>query len=83
MLVSTFGMRAEGNLAPSDATTVPTVVASLHSFPVASMPPFAPPEQSRACAGIEISATNTNGMRRFVFMSEPPFQLANEPSPDP
>ena len=56
-----------------------TGVASLHSFPVASMPPFMPPEQSEACADRENSAAAITDTRGFAFMSEAPFLLALGP----
>ena len=75
----TLGERAAWSFAPSDEVIIRAVVASLHSFPVASMPPLAPPAHSRACADREKSAAAINDMRGFAFMSEAPFLLALEP----
>jgi hypothetical protein len=76
--VSAFGKDADGNVALLDETTVVTVAVSLHSLPVASMPPFVPPEQSWAWADSEKNIAAISGIRGFAFMSVLSFELARE-----
>jgi hypothetical protein len=48
LCVATVGAGVDETVAALDDTSVATAAASLHWFPVASMPPLVPPEQSCA-----------------------------------
>ena len=68
LFVATFGAGVDETVAALDDTSVATAAASLHWFPVASMPPPVPPEQSWAWAGSEKNIAAMSGAKSFAFM---------------
>ena len=69
LFVLAFGEPADEDVGGPDETSVAIAAASrVHSFPVASMPPFAPPEQSWAWTEKVKSVPATIEIRNFAFM---------------
>jgi hypothetical protein len=68
LFVATVGAGVDETVAAGDDTSVATATASLHWFPVASMPPPVPPEQSWAWAGSEKNIAAMSGAKSFAFM---------------